>query len=1216
LAAKSVRGSKNAPFTSDGKPYFFDVGTADHIATCYSCHPGGGPVEGIVNQDDNTVTPYTDPSLQPVHAFDRDFYSYDSNDLVKALYGPDMSSTAGIAETMADIGNPRLHDWSKTGSMEADCLVCHIDPQSKYTYVAADGLKVQPFRPRLMVFADRDETGKVQAISFGMPLKLGLENSSAMNYTDGLQRMMRPTSMMALGQLPKEIIGEMMQMWVDGLKQIEASGVALPYALYAGPQTVPKIWDPDTHMLVKAYCANPNGVMDEMKRLQQSGPALGMFFTKFLQYFKDKGLLPPDATMDDLMHLMFNDFIYAYQIKFNRPGTDMFLPLPFALRAYEPGKIYTDWDSCDASVRDYVRVGIIEGEGIPYTGLVGQEYSGLMYAMKLTMQGDYRYVDPATGQIDLSLVIRDIQNGVIPASEVQPTLHEHLPYFFDMMPTAGLMGLDFNHDGSPVTYVKIVRNGDDWQAKAYYNVSDLTADGSMPMDEMFGSHEDINSPKWIYVCGQCHVMTEDHGNSNWTRGRTYMLGMPADWVKNGNYIKMTNDPEAIGYDVHMSPGKMGCGTCHLRESGSKEDKHNFLKGVDTAHMVRNDLDANPKPKTCEGCHLNGDDPNAANPTAKHEEVFGENTGRHLAIISCQACHEPYRKTWRFRTFDDTLGYYTNFDNLMGYNVLADRESGIVGDGKGMAFPDPAYALQPVYGTSPGYGIPHFHMVSQAIDADGKGVQAMDFVSQMVNYFNMNGEADPGRLVNGMPTNFKFDFWNYFLQVTYLGYQQMGVPLTFNPQQPNLNYPPLYYGNGVNGYPQIVVGNPITIYTWVDVNPQPDADMSDLPYGGAKILYIRELNAIIKAYKRPCRVGVVSPMEMAMIPPNDPTWAENPNVGRVVLKDSGYVLFDHTGDMFPDIWWDEDVKAVQAALTTVLKAEGEVDPHPVMFIAGHYFSDSHGIKPAEKALGSKSCNDCHGSSATSAGAHRITDRNIVYIPWAPPWFTEANRFMKYNPDTGKMELVNPDGLFLVDGEIDYAVPMQANGLRFIGAKAEDVLELSHHHAEELFSLAAEGTVTGKNIPGIDPGMLTPEEQNTEYAKQVVNGPWGDKMYFYLPEPVKKHLAACGFLVGSGESIYLSGRGFVTARPVNFEFEAEEGETPTSIIRLPYSGTEPEIWRLGEHDTFYALDHEAEVVGYQGGYVLVKVTEPGEYIAVARGAGGGNDLLYDLWGAFAN
>ncbi len=1210
-----MRGSKNAPFTSDGKPYFFDVGTADHMATCYSCHPGGGPVEGIVDQQTNTVTPFTDPDLKPVHAFDRDFYSYDSDDLVTALYGPDYSSTAGISETIAAIGNPKLHDWSKSGSMQADCLLCHIDPQSKYTYTAADGLKVQPFRPRLMIFADRDESGRVQAVSFGMPLKVGLENSAVLNYTDGLQRMMRPTPLNALAHLPKEIIGEMMQMWVEGLKQIEAGGVSLPYALYPAPTIVSKIWDPATHMLKAAYCANPNGVRDEMQRLQQSRTALELFFQQLLQYFKDKQLLPPEATMDNLMQLMFNDFIYAYRIKFGTPGTDMFLPVPYPLRAYEPGKIYTDWDSCDASVRDYIRVGVIEGEGIPYSGKVGLEYNGLMYAMKLTMQGNYKYVDPETGQIDLSLVIRDIQNGDIPASEVKPTLHTTLPSFFNLMPTANLMGLDINHDGTPLTYIRIDRDGDDWEAKAYYSTADLSADGTLPLDEMFGGHSDINSPKWVYVCGQCHVMTRDHGNSNWTRGRTYMLGMPADWVKNGNYVNVTDDPEAIGYDVHMSKGdKMGCGSCHLREMGSIEDKHNFLKGVDTAHMVRNDLDANPRPKTCEGCHLNGDDSRAVNPTAAHEEVFGENTGRHLAVIACQSCHQPYRKTWRFRTFDDTLGYYTNFDNLMGYNVLYDRESGKMGDGKGMAFPEPAYAMQPVYGTSPGYGIPHFNMVCQAIDADGKGIQSMDFVSQMVNYFNMNGEADPGKVVNGMPTNFKFDFWNYFLQLSYTNYQRMGVPLQWDPAQPNHNYPPLYYGNGVNGYPQVVIGNPVSILTWVDVNPQPDADMSDLPYGGAKVLYIRELNAIIQSYKRPCRIGVVDPMTMAMIPPNDQTWAQNPNVGRVVLKDSGYVIFDHTGDMFPDIWWDEDVKAVQAALTTVLKAEGETDPHPVLFLAAHYFSDSHGIKPKEKALGSKSCNDCHGSSATSPGAHRVTDRNIVFVPWAPPWFKESNRFMKYNPETGKMELVNPDGLFLVDGEVAYIKPLQANGLRFLGAKASEVLELSHHHAEELFGLASEGTIKGSEIPGLDPALLTPEERNGEFFKQVVNGPWGDKMYFYLPKAVKHHLKACGFLVGSGENVYLYGRGFVQARPLSFEYEAEEAAGTTSIIRLPYTGVEPEIWKLGENDTFYTYAADAEVIGYQGGYVLVKVSEPAEYIAVQRGAGSGNELLYDLWGAY--
>jgi len=1203
------------PFSSEGKPYFFDVGTADHMQVCYSCHPGGGPVEGVVN-DDNTVTPFNDPSLVASHSYDRDFYSYDSNDVVKALYGSDGKSALSIDDTIAAIGEPRPVNWHKTGVMEADCLLCHIDPESSYTYTAADGLKVQPFRPRLMIFANRDpQTRKVTQISLGMPTRLGLENSTVMNYTDGPQRMNRPTPFMAMGKLPKEIVGEMMQMWVDGLKQIQDSGVLLPYALYAAPDVVPKIWDPDTHMLKEAYCANPNGVMDEMRRLQGSQAALGQFFKGFLQYFKDKGIMPPDGDMNMLMGMLFNKFIYAYQIKFNMPGSDMFLPVPYGLRAYELGKFYTNWDSCDASVRDFVRAGVIEGEGLPYSGRVGEEYSGSMYAMSLVMQGDYRYVDPATGQIDLALVIKDIQEGNIPEGKVSPTLHALLPSFFDMMPTAGLMGLDFNHDGSPATYIRIDRNGDDWQAKAYYNTGDLDANGALPMTEMFGGQQDINSYKWVKVCGQCHVMTGDHGNSEWTRGRTYMLGMPADWVKNGNYVNFTDDPEEMGYDVHMSGKKMGCGTCHLRTNGSKEDKHNFLKGVDTAHMVRNDLDANPRPKSCEGCHLDGEDANAPNPAVKHEEVFGENTGRHLATVSCQACHEPYRKTWRFRTFDDTLGYYTNFDNLMGYNVLADQVAGYVGDGKGMAFPSPAYAMQPVYGTSPGYGIPHFNMVCQHFDADGKGIQSADFVSQMVNYFNMNGEADPGHLVNGMPTNFKFDFWKYFLQVTYENYKKMGVPLKYDQKYDNENFPPLYYANGINGYPQVVTGEPVTIMTWVDVNPQPDADMSDLPYGGAKILYIRELNAVVKAYKRPGQIGVVSPMDMAMIPPNDPTWAQNSNVGRVVIKDSGYVLFDHNGDMFPDIWWDEDVKAVQAALTTVLKAEGESDPHPVLFIAAHYFSDSHGIKPAEKALGSKTCNDCHGDSATSAGAHRVTDRNIVYVPWSPPWFRDENRFMRYDKDSGMMKVTNPNGLFVVDGEVDYIKPMEANGLRFLGARADEVLKLSHHQAEELFKMAGEGTILGSDIDTIEPMTLTPAEAQTTYVRQVVNGPWMDKQYFYVPQDLKDKLQACGFTPGK-EEVYLSGRGFAQAYTLNYEYEGEAASAGAraTIIRLPFTGADVEIWTKEANNKYFNLDRQAEVVGHRGAYVLVKVDHPGEFVAVEQGAGGDSSLMNGLWGAF--
>ena len=1206
------------------------------MATCNSCHPGGGPVEGIVDQN-NKVTQFTDLSLTPTHSYDRDFYDYDNDDLVKALYGDDGNSTSSIEEVISQIGEPRPHDWSKSGVMEADCLLCHIKPDSKYTYTAADGLKVQPFRPRMMIFAKRDANGKVQEISLGMPTQTGLLNDTAMFYTDGAQRMNRPTAKMSLAQLPKEIVGNMMQMWVNGLKQYEAGGGKLPYALYG--QNVAKIWDPNTGMLKPEYCVNPNGVMDEMQRLGSSQQFLGQFFMGFLQYFKDKGILPAEATMNDLMKIMFNDFIYAYQIKFRMPGSDMLLPVPFGLRAYEPGNFYSNWDSCDASVRDFVRAGVIEnapatykadgsmamGEGLPYSGQVGAVYYASQMAMGMAMQGDPTYIDPATGQPDMVKVLSDLQEKKGAMAHVKPLLHQILPSFFNMMPTADLMGLDFNGDKVPVSYVKIIRTGEDntqndWIAKAYYNVADLDANGALPMDEMFGGPEDINSPAWNKICGQCHVMTKDHGNSNWTRGRTYMLGMPADWVKNGNYLNMTDDKEAIGFDVHMSTGKLSCGSCHLRTSGTKEDKHNFLKGVDTAHMVRNDLDSNSRPKSCEGCHLGNEGSNAPNPAKKHEEIFGENTGRHMAEISCQSCHQPYRKTWRFRTFDDTLGYYTNFDNLMGYNTLYDKASGTMGDNKAMAFPDPAYALQPVYGTSPGYGIPHFNMVCQHIDADGAGTQSMDFVSQMVNYFNMDGEADPGLLVNGMPTNFKFDFWNYFLQLSYRQYQQMGIPIQFDPQAPNENYLPLYYGNGINGYPQIVAGNPVTIMTWVDVNPQPDADMSKLPYGGAKILYIRELNAVIKAFKRPAQLGMIDPMTMAMIPANSAEYAHNPYVGRVVIKASaaypdGYVLYDHTGDMFPDIWWDEDVKAVQAALVDVLKAEGETDPHPVLFIAGHFFSDSHAIKPAEKALGSKSCNDCHGESTganATAGAHRITDRNIVFIPWCPPWFKDENRFMRYNKETGNMELTNPNGLFLVDGEVAYLRPMQANGLRFVGATAKEMLELSHHHAEELFQLATEGTVTGADIPGVEAGALTPEELATSYKRQVINGPWSDKHYVYVPAALRPELEACGFIPGE-ENVYLQGRGLAKAYTFKYEYK-EEGAAEASIITLPFTGAEAEIWTKTEGTTAYTKDTQAEVVGHQGGYILVKVEHPGEFVAVAPGAGGSSDLMNALWGAF--
>ncbi len=1192
MAAKSTRGSEKDPFTSEGKPYFFDQSTIDQMGTCYSCHPGGGPAEGIV-QADGTVTPYDSGNLTPTHSYDRDFYTYGPNTITTALI-----SQASIEDTMHAIGDPQPHDWNKSGVMEADCLLCHIDPESPYTLHAADGLKAKPFKPRFMIFAER-QNGEVVRISLGSPLEDGHNlGNSVLSYTDATQRMTRPSGLINLFRLPSENVGEMMQMWMDGLKQIEDSGIKLPYALY-GPNVM-KIWD--AHGIKAEYCINPAGVADEMQRMMAAQDAINNLFNGFLSYMKEHGFLPPEATMDDMMAMFFNDFVYGYAIKYPM-GADQLLPVPFPLRAYEKGKFYTDWDSPDASVRDYVRAPLVEGQGLPYSGYVGMAWGGAMYAMAKAMQGDFTYMN-ANGTPNIAKVVEDVAAGVIPFSEIQVTLHDYLPNFFYMMPTAQLMGLDFNQDGAPITYVQLVKSGNEWEAKAYWNVADL-GDGSITMD-MFGGNDDTRSYKWVKVCGQCHVMTKDHGNSEWPRARLYNLGMPADWVKNGQYVNFTDDPEAPGYDVHMSGKKMGCGACHLRGSSTPstdlENKHNILKGTDTAHMVRNDLDNNPKPKTCESCHIYGEDPEAPNPFEAHEEKFGENTGRHMAEIACQTCHVPYKRTWRFRAFDDTLGYYGNFDNRFGYNVLPG------GDWNMLAFPE-YYAISPVYGTSPGYGIPHFHMSSQHIDADGNGVIPMDIVIQMVEYFNMNGSADPGQIVNGMPTNPSFDFWKYFYQMNLDMMKAMGVPLNYDKAHDNENIPPLYWANGTNGYPQIVIGNPITILTWVDVNPQPDHDMSDIAYGGARVLYLKEINAAIRMFLPPVRLGVVDPMTMAMIPPNDPEWARNPNVGKIILKDSGYVIFDHTGDMYPDLWWPEDVEAMQEALIKVLKAEGASDPLPVLFMAAHYFSDSHGVLPKEKALGAQSCLDCHGDYTKDPGAHRITDRIITFLPWAPPFFQEQYRLLKWEPESVPEDapiwmkrsgmIMNPElekPLFVVDPEVYYIEPIQANGLSILGASAHEVLHLSKHHAEELYYIVAEGTILGHEIPGIDLNKLTQEELEREYAQQVVNTPWNQKLYFYIPAEMKNEIAECGF-IPTKEKFYVDGQGDNQGYIVKLGFNGPVHESV--IIRLPFDGANPQIVTKSPGDQFFKRDYSAEIIGVDGGFVTVKVHHAGEFAAVDAG-----------------
>ncbi len=109
----------------------------------------------------DTIDPNTVPDL------DGDYYSYSTSE-----------TEHGTAQ------KPHKFDWRKTGSLEADCFTCHLDPDSKRV-TDAQGIKPVAYNPRLRIFAKRVD-GKVNAVSLGIYPGRGWQ--SAFNYSDPLSR--------------------------------------------------------------------------------------------------------------------------------------------------------------------------------------------------------------------------------------------------------------------------------------------------------------------------------------------------------------------------------------------------------------------------------------------------------------------------------------------------------------------------------------------------------------------------------------------------------------------------------------------------------------------------------------------------------------------------------------------------------------------------------------------------------------------------------------------------------------------------------------------------------------------------------------------------------------------------------------------------------------------------------------------------------------------
>lgn len=89
---------------------FGDLGSADHIMRCISCHSGGGWME-----KDRNGNRYDETDMSTVPALDGDYYSRDSN-----------AGTDSMDHMSTDTGTIAAWDWKKSGVIENDCLMCHV----------------------------------------------------------------------------------------------------------------------------------------------------------------------------------------------------------------------------------------------------------------------------------------------------------------------------------------------------------------------------------------------------------------------------------------------------------------------------------------------------------------------------------------------------------------------------------------------------------------------------------------------------------------------------------------------------------------------------------------------------------------------------------------------------------------------------------------------------------------------------------------------------------------------------------------------------------------------------------------------------------------------------------------------------------------------------------------------------------------------------------
>ncbi len=151
----------------------FDIGAADEIATCTSCHMGGGAYE--VDRNGNRFDTFQAEHRDEIAAgkyglYNGDYYRYDVEDIAAAPMTLAAQMQGGPASPA--LSHPKMHDWTESGVLEAECLTCHVKP-SQDRLQTADGVKVTSYAPRLRIFVvakmnkKGDDIADIHSISVG-----------------------------------------------------------------------------------------------------------------------------------------------------------------------------------------------------------------------------------------------------------------------------------------------------------------------------------------------------------------------------------------------------------------------------------------------------------------------------------------------------------------------------------------------------------------------------------------------------------------------------------------------------------------------------------------------------------------------------------------------------------------------------------------------------------------------------------------------------------------------------------------------------------------------------------------------------------------------------------------------------------------------------------------------------------------------------------------